>query len=111
MVTKSGLINWKRLQREQNPMRSTTKVLTLIQKPSDYCSFMRLMYSMGYRIVKHAKHPRCIYLDLDTFGYIECRDATMSVYKFVIYGRDRRDNNARVVYLENKKITVKRGRK
>lgn len=104
MKAKSSPINWKHLQREMDPMRPTTKVLTLIQKPTDYCAFMRLMYSAGYRIVKHAKHPRCIYLDLNTFGYIECRDETKRVYKFVIYGYDRRDNNARIVYLENRKI-------
>jgi hypothetical protein len=103
MQVKNSPINWKHLQKEFDPMRPTVKVLTLMQRPSDYCSFMKLMYSAGYRITKHAKHPRCIYLDLDTFGYIECRDATKSVYKFVIYGCDRRDNNARVVYLENRK--------
>jgi hypothetical protein len=103
MQVKTSLINWKRLQRELDPMRPTVKVLTLMQRPSDYCSFMKLMYSAGYRITKHAEHPRCIYLDLDTFGYIECRDTTKSVYKFVIYGRDRRTNNARVVYLETEK--------
>ena len=103
MITKSSLINWKHLQRELDPMKPTVKVLTLMQKPSDYCSFMKLMYSAGYRITKHAEHPRCIYLDLNTFGYIECRDATKSLYKFVIYGRDRRANNARVVYLANRK--------
>lgn len=97
-------MSWQRLQREQNPLRPTTKVLTLIQTPQDYCKFIRLMYASGYTITGHAKHPRAITLDKNTFGYIECRDESKSVYKFVIYGYTRRHNNARIIYLYNPRL-------
>lgn len=97
-------INWRKLQQEQNPLKPTTKVLILMQTPRDYCNFVRLLYASGYRIVGRAEHPRAITLDQKTFGYIECRDETKAVYKFVIYGYNRRHNNARVVYLVNRKL-------
>ncbi len=100
----SSPINWTQLQRKLNPMKPTTKVLTLIQTPNDYCNFARLLYASGYTITKRAEHPRAITLDQKTFGYIECRDETKAVYKFVIYGYNRRHNNARVVYFTNRKI-------
>lgn len=100
MKVKSSPINWKHIQRELNPMKPATKVLTLMQKPTDYCAFMRLLYAAGYRIVKTASYPRCITLDMNTFGYIECRDNVKSAYKFVVYGYTRKCNNARVIWLK-----------
>ncbi len=104
MRTDSSPISWNQLQRELNPMKQATKVLTLIQTPNDYCQFARLMYASGYRITKRASHPRAITLDPNIFGYIECRDETKRVYKFVIYGTVSRRDNARVIYFTNKKI-------
>ena len=103
METKSAM-SWQRFQREQNPLRPTTKVLTLIQTPQDYCKFIKLMYASGYYIIGHAQHPKAITLDMNTFGYIECRDESKSIYKFVIYGCKKRRDNARVIYLYNPRL-------
>lgn len=85
---------------EYNPLRPMTKVLTIIQTPSDYCQFMRLMYASGYTIHHSCEHPRAITLPMGVVGYIEKRDAEARCYKFVIYGRTKRGhNNAKIVYL------------
>lgn len=100
MNVKSSLINWKYLQREMNPLKPMTKVLTIIQTPYDYCQFMRLLYASGYIIHHSCEHPRAITLPKDVLGYIENRDVTATCYKFVIYGKTKRNhNNARIVYL------------
>ena len=100
MKVKSSRINWKHLQRELDPMKPTVKTLTLIQNPSDYCAFMRLMYASGYTIHHSCEHPRSITLSMGVLGYIEKRDPEAKCYKFVIYGKTKRNhNNARIVYL------------
>lgn len=100
MDVKSSLINWKYLQREMNPLKPIVKVLTIIQTPHDYCQFMRLLYASGYIIHHSCEHPRAITLSKDVLGYIENRDVTDTCYKFVIYGKTKRNhNNARIVYL------------
>lgn len=97
MQTKNG---FKRFMQECNPLKPTTKVLTIIQTPLDYCQFMRLLYASGYIIGHSCEHPRAITLPKGVVGYIEKRDAEARCYKFVIYGKTKRNhNNARIVYL------------
>lgn len=91
---------FKRFMQECNPLKPMIKVLTIIQTPHDYCQFMRLLYASGYIIHHSCEHPRAITLPKDVLGYIENRDVTATCYKFVIYGRTKRNhNNARIVYL------------
>lgn len=81
-------------------MTEKMKVLNFILNASDYCSFMRLFYSMDYTIDHSALHPRAITIPKDVLGYIEKRDISGDTYKLVIYGKTHRPcNNARVVYL------------
>lgn len=91
---------FRRFMQECSPLKTMTKVLTIIQTPHDYCQFMRLLYASGYTIHHSCEHPRAITLPKGVLGYIENRDVTATCYKLVIYGRTKRNhNNARIVYL------------